>query len=38
VQAAWALTGVRPDWALAVVAEPPVDYRPIIREQYAAHA
>lgn len=36
-QAAWALTGERPDWALSIVAEPPVDHRPVIREQYRAH-
>ncbi|MET0728930.1 MAG: xylulokinase [Acidimicrobiales bacterium] len=36
-QAAWALTGERPDWPLSIVAEPPVDHRPIIREQYRAH-
>jgi xylulokinase len=36
VQAAWALTGERPDWPIAVVAEPAVDFRPIIRQQYAA--
>ncbi len=38
VQAAWTLTGVRPEWELPVVAEPSVDFRPIIREQYAARA
>ncbi len=36
VQAAWALTGERPAWRIPVVAEPAVDFRPIIREQYAA--
>ncbi|MET1017051.1 MAG: xylulokinase [Leifsonia flava] len=36
-QAAWALTGERPDWPLSIVAEPPVDHRPIIRELYRAH-
>ncbi|NYF08848.1 xylulokinase [Leifsonia sp. AK011] len=36
VQAAWALTGERPAWEVPVVAEPSVDYRPIIREQYLA--
>jgi len=35
-QAAWVLAGERPDWPLDVVAEPAVDYRPIIREQYTA--
>ncbi|MDZ4045899.1 MAG: xylulose kinase, partial [Rhodoglobus sp.] len=38
LQAAWALTGSRPEWELPVVAEPAVDYRPVIREQYAARA
>ena len=38
VQAAWALTGTRPEWHRPSVAEPAVDYRPIIREQYAARA
>jgi xylulokinase len=38
VQAAWALTGERPDWPIAVTSEPPLDYRPVIRKQYAAHA
>ena len=36
-QAVWALTGVRPAWALSTVAEPVPDFRPVIREQYAAH-
>ncbi|MET1052583.1 MAG: FGGY-family carbohydrate kinase, partial [Mycetocola sp.] len=36
-QAAWVLTGERPDWPLSIVAEPAVDYRPVIREQYRAH-
>ena len=35
VQAAWALTGTRPTWPITVTAEPAVDVRPIIREQYA---
>jgi len=35
-QAAWVLSGERPDWPLDVSAEPAVDYRPIIREQYTA--
>jgi xylulokinase len=35
VQAAWALTGSRPAWPITVVAEPAVDHRPVIREQYA---
>jgi xylulokinase len=36
VQAAWALTDERPNWALSIAAEPEVDFRPIIREQYRA--
>ena len=36
-QAVWALTGARPTWALSTVAEPAPDFRPVIREQYAAH-
>ena len=36
VQAAWALTGTRPDWSLSIAAEPAVDFRPVIREQYRA--
>ncbi|MDQ1571733.1 MAG: xylulokinase, partial [Actinomycetota bacterium] len=36
VQAAWSLTGQRPTWPVAVTAQPPVDFRPVIREQYAA--
>lgn len=38
VQAAWALTGMRPSWPLAIAAEPAPDFTPIIREQYAAYA
>jgi len=34
-QAAWALSGQRPAWPLPVSAEPAVDFRPVIREQYA---
>ncbi|CAN5417210.1 xylulokinase [soil metagenome] len=37
LQAAWALTGARPEWVVPVVAEPAVDFRAVIREQYAAH-
>jgi xylulokinase len=37
-QAAWALTGAQPAWPLSIIAEPPVDHRPVIREQYAARA
>ncbi|NQX16143.1 xylulokinase [Rathayibacter sp. VKM Ac-2857] len=36
VQAAWALTGARPTWEVASLAEPTPDHRPVIREQYAA--
>lgn len=36
-QAAWVLTGERPDWPLSIVAEPAVDFRPGIRDQYRAH-
>jgi xylulokinase len=34
-QAAWALTGRRPDWPVAIAASPPRDHRPVIAEQYA---
>jgi xylulokinase len=37
-QAAWVLTGERPAWPIAVHAEPAVDFRAVIREQYRAHA
>ena len=37
-QAAWALTGVRPSWPVAVTSSPARDARPVIRAQYAAHA
>lgn len=37
-QAAWALTGERPSWLLEVAAEPPRDFRRVIREQYAARS
>ncbi|PJJ71077.1 xylulokinase [Diaminobutyricimonas aerilata] len=36
-QAAWALSGSRPEWHVQVSAEPAPDHRPVIREQYAAH-
>ena len=36
-QAAWVLSGERPAWPLSIVAEPAVDFRPVIREQYRAH-
>ena len=38
VQAAWALTGERPSWPVAVSASPAVDTRRVIREQYRARA
>ena len=38
VQAAWVLTGERPQWPVATVATPAVDFRPEIREQYARYA
>ncbi|MBO9579126.1 MAG: xylulokinase [Microbacteriaceae bacterium] len=38
VQAAWALTGERPEWPLTLVSEHAADVRPVIREQYAARA
>jgi xylulokinase len=38
VQAAWVLTGSRPQWHVAIVAEPAADHRPVIREQYARFA
>ncbi|WNM23671.1 xylulokinase [Demequina capsici] len=34
VQAAWALTGARPEWAVDVVASPAVDHQPFILERY----
>lgn len=36
VQAAWALTGSRPDWTVETLTTLPVDTRPLIRAQYAA--
>ncbi|MGD8194447.1 xylulokinase [Herbiconiux sp. P18] len=38
VQAGWALTGARPTWTVSLAASPAPDHRPVIREQYAAHA
>jgi xylulokinase len=35
IQAAWALTGERPDWPLETLSTTVADPRPIIREQYA---
>jgi xylulokinase len=37
-QAAWALTGSRPTWPVTTSSEPPVDHRPVIRQQYQARA
>ena len=36
VQAAWALTGERPEWPVSVTNSPLPDHRAVIREQYAA--
>jgi xylulokinase len=38
VQAAWIVTGVRPNWPVAVWASPEPDYHPEIREQYSEYA
>ncbi|WP_167132481.1 xylulokinase [Paramicrobacterium chengjingii] len=38
VQAAWALSRVRPVWPLSISATPTPDYRQSIREQYVARA
>jgi xylulokinase len=35
VQAAWALTGERPQWPVDVTSRPAADHRAVIREQYA---
>ena len=35
-QAAWALTGEKPRWPVAVVTQPTPDFRSVIRAQYAA--
>ncbi|PRY65950.1 xylulokinase [Glaciihabitans tibetensis] len=37
-QAAWVVTGSRPTWPIALLAEPAVDFRPVIRDQYRAVA
>ena len=34
VQAAWALTGARPEWPVSLAAAPEPDFQPIIGEQY----
>ncbi|MDQ0736083.1 xylulokinase [Arthrobacter agilis] len=36
VQAAWTLTGSRPQWAVETVEDRAADHRPVIREQYGA--
>jgi xylulokinase len=36
IQAAWALSGERPEWPLLVSAQPASDFRPVIRDQYRA--
>jgi xylulokinase len=38
VQAAWALTGARPDWPVELSSAPAPDHRPLIQEQYARYA
>jgi xylulokinase len=38
VQAAWALSGSRPEWPVDLVAQPEPDYRPEIRARYAHYA
>lgn len=38
VQAAWALSGERPEWSIATLARPTAASEPRIREQYAARA
>ena len=38
VQAAWALTGARPNWPVGVSAAPAQDTRAVIREQYRRHS
>ena len=37
-QAAWVMTGERPDWPLKVTAQPAADHRTVIREQYTRYA
>jgi xylulokinase len=37
-QAAWVLTGARPQWPLELVAEPRPDFQPVIRAQYDRYA
>ncbi|HTW12045.1 MAG TPA: xylulokinase [Solirubrobacteraceae bacterium] len=38
VQAAWALSGERPKWSLDLVAQPPSDFQPTIRDTYREYA
>jgi xylulokinase len=38
IQAAWALTGERPDWPLETLSTTVADPRPIIRQQYARNS
>jgi len=38
IQAAWALSGARPDWPLETLSTTATDTRPIIREQYARNS
>lgn len=38
VQAGWVLSGERPQWPLATVAEPATDHHPEIQERYAHYA
>jgi xylulokinase len=38
VQAAWVLSGERPNWAVETLAEPAPDHHPEIRERYAHYA
>ena len=38
VQAAWVLSGERPDWPLELAASPQQDFQPVIRDHYRAYA
>jgi xylulokinase len=38
IQAAWALTGTRPQWPTQLSSQPADDFRSVIREQYAARS
>ncbi len=35
VQAAWALTGTRPNWEVPIAVAPKSDFQPVIRQQYS---